>query len=218
MPSQEQVTHWRRPMPSSIWLPVWIGWISANLLGGLLVGMLEAAGLQFLATLVLSGPILGALQWLVLRRALRVGAGWVVASTAGWLAGTAVEMAVSPLLDPLIQALWQNLGLWEVFWLNFVNQLVILTVFGLVQWIILRRQVVGAGWWIAASALSGLFLGAITASFCALACQPITATLGSIVSTAATYGLGWGAYAVITGYMLVRILLTKLQPQKASSN
>jgi hypothetical protein len=194
-----------------IWSALWITWIVANALGGLLVGTLEAGGLQFAATLVLSGPILGAVQWLVLKRALRIGPIWILGSTVGWLAGTALSMAASPLVAPLVAALLNSFGQWEVLWLNAINQTLILTVLGLAHWAMLRQRIPGAGWWIVASALAGLAQGTAQASFCAAACEPITTSLGSMVATGLTYSIGWMAYSIVTGYALVRSLQTKLR-------
>ena len=194
-----------------IWSALWITWIVANALGGLLVGTLEAGGLQVAATLVLSGPILGAVQWLVLKRALRIGPIWILGSTVGWLAGTALSMAASPLVDPLVAALLNSFGQWEVLWLNAIKQTLILTVLGLAHWAMLRQRIPEAGWWIVASALAGLAQGTVQASFCAAACEPITTSLGSMVATGLTYSIGWMAYSIVTGYALVRSLQTKLR-------
>ncbi|MBI1294745.1 hypothetical protein GC175_07275 [bacterium] len=195
----------------STWSALWITWIMANALGGLVVGMLEGGGLQFAATLVLSGPILGAVQWLVLKRALRIGPIWILGSTVGWLAGTAAGMAASPLVDQLVAALMNSFGQWEVLWLNAIKQTLILTILGLAHWAMLRQRIPDAGWWIGASALAGLAQGTAQASFCAAACEPVMASMGNMVATGLTYSIGWVAYSIVTGYALVRSLQTKLR-------
>ena len=51
-------------------------WLVANAVGGFLTGALEGGGLQFFATILLQGPILGIAQALALWRVLpRAGSG-----------------------------------------------------------------------------------------------------------------------------------------------
>lgn len=190
---------------------LFLSWILVNALGGFVVGGLEAWRFQFLATLVLSGPILGAVQWFVLWQGLGMNLLWVLVSSVGWFLGIAVSIYASPLTDPLIQALYAALGQWEVLWLNAVNQTIVLSLFGLAQWVLLRRRVETAALWIPISALAGLAYGVAGASFCAAACDPLGRSLGSIAATGMSSAVAWAAYSIVTGYALVRIFSERIQ-------
>jgi len=176
-----------------------------------MVGALEEGGLQFFATLVLSGPILGIAQWFVLRYELRGAGAWVLLSTVGWLVGTNLRLLLKGTLNLLVRSLLAIAGLWEVFWLNTVNEPVTLAVLGVAQWLMLRRYQ-GAGWWIVASAAGGVVKGAVSSTVCALACQAVALGIkngqaGSMVAAALSSGAGWAGYGAVTGIMLVWLLL-----------
>lgn len=97
-------------------------WVLANAVGGAIVGALEEGGFQFFATLVLTGPILGVAQWLVLRRYIRHTNWWVIASILGWYLGFPVTLVTREILNPiLLEMLLAVSKPWEVFWLNAVN-------------------------------------------------------------------------------------------------
>jgi hypothetical protein len=102
---------------------LWLWWILASAASGAVVGALEEGGFQFFATLVLTGPLIGVAQWLVMRRYIRAAGWWVVASTLGWWIGINLRFLLVGILNPLIQSLWQEFGLWEVFWINTVRSL-----------------------------------------------------------------------------------------------
>ncbi|GAB4531541.1 MAG: hypothetical protein Kow0063_10930 [Anaerolineae bacterium] len=81
------------------------------------------------------GLVTGILQWVVLRQYLPQAGWWVLASAAGWAGGWAL-IGVAPLqpgilAEPLLGA-----------------------AVGTLQWLVLRRQLRQAGWWIVISALS----------------------------------------------------------------
>ena len=76
-------------------------WVLANLAGGCLIGFLENNGLQFMATLILSGAIIGSFQWLLLRR-LGGFRWWPIASALGWIAAAYLDMGIRWLYVPLL--------------------------------------------------------------------------------------------------------------------
>jgi hypothetical protein len=100
-------------------------------------------------SLAASGVAIGILQWVVLQNHIWRGRQWVLASVAGWAAGWAIALvAVPPDIRVLAGAV---LG----------------AVVGSSQWLVLRREVHLAGWWIIISALAwatglGLFPGILT--------------------------------------------------------
>lgn len=174
-------------------------WALANGLGGAIAGFLEARHFQFLATLVLTGPILGICQWLVLRRYLGKVRWWPIATTLGWLLAMPIRIGARDILNPIINYLYTVGGLWEVFWLNVVNTPVTLAVLALVQWLVLRPRGLNAGWWVLASAVGGILNGAIGATTCAKVCSMLAVGVGLGISQ----GLGWLAYGVVTGVVLI---------------
>ncbi len=90
----------------------------------------------------LSGLITGALQYGLLRRSLPRMGGWVLTTFGGWLLGMLLVALLSRLERP------------GVFLENF--DLVLLFMgfsIGAVQWLLLRRRLPRAGWWVAANLL-----------------------------------------------------------------
>ncbi|HEY9818928.1 MAG TPA: hypothetical protein V6D20_24430 [Candidatus Obscuribacterales bacterium] len=181
-------------------------WVGANFLGGFVVGLLENNGLQFMATLVLTGAIVGTAQWLVLKSqgGFRW---WPLASALGWIVSTLGVIALSGVYQSVAVLLWQAFGLWEVFWLNLVREPLVVMGMALAQgWILQQHgrfptgQVVPTPWsWLLVSLLGGALQGAGSAALCALLCQSLPSLLVGLVN-----GLGWAAYGLTTGIWLIR--------------
>ena len=72
------------------WMLAFLGFPLGGLLALVLVGSVDGAASGVLAG-ALAGAVIGAAQWLVLRRYLRVGPGWVLATALGVAIGEAVE-------------------------------------------------------------------------------------------------------------------------------
>jgi hypothetical protein len=99
-------------------------------LGWLLAGVLPA---EF--ALVVTGLVIGGLQWVVLRQRVPQTGWWVLASTAGWTGGWAiVNVSVRPEF-------------------GFLTGAVLGAAMGIAQWLFLRRHFYQAGWWILVSVL-----------------------------------------------------------------
>jgi len=178
------------------------------------VGALEAGGLQFFATLVLTGPVLGVAQWLVLRQYLRPAGWWVLVSTGGWWLASNIRLLLGGALDPLVQQLWHRYGLWEVFWINLVKEPVNLAIFSAVQGLVLPGYLWPASLWVLASTVGGAVKGAVDSSVCAVACQAVAASVGSgqvgaMVAAAVSSGAGWAGYGVVTAVGMVWLLQTR---------
>ena len=105
----------------------------------------------FMYVFVPSASILtGALQYGLLRQYMPHMGGWVLATFAGWLLGvllialpTWVGWIASPITDLHLALLMMGFGI------------------GLTQWLVLRRALPQAGWWIAATILGWLLLGLV---------------------------------------------------------
>ena len=104
-------------------------------------GTAIAAGLSNLPGHVLrhtlTGVMLGAMQWFLLRRRVVQARWWVVASTLTFLLGGLI-----PLSQPITAVDWATVGAVDGVLL------------GGAQWLLLRRQYAGAGWWFVALAAS----------------------------------------------------------------
>jgi hypothetical protein len=116
-------------------------------------------------------------------------------------------------LDPLVQQLWQRYGLWEVFWLNLVQEPVNLAIFSAVQGLVLPGYLRPASLWVLASTVGGAVKGAVDSTVCAVACQAVAASVssgqvGAIVTAAVSYGSGWAGYGGVTGILLMWLLQT----------
>ncbi|MGB3613791.1 MAG: hypothetical protein WBA10_08360 [Elainellaceae cyanobacterium] len=168
-------------------------WIGANFFGGTVVGFLENNGLQFAATLILAGAILGVLQWGVLRYAGYPARWWPMASALGWIGGTLVRAFGQDLYYPMAMALWQQFGLWESLWLNVVGDPISVLGMAIAQSLVLRRR---GRWtvWLLASLMGGIGLGVVSSGLCAAFCPSLSRTV-----VGGLYGLGWATYGLVTG-------------------
>lgn len=122
---------------------LFVGWALANTVGAALgwaLGWrLSFSGPQILSVFMIGatmGAGIGLLQWLVIRGWVKSAVAWLAASTVGWGAGFAVGVAIA-----------QRLSLVEA-WFGLVIGAAAGSLFGLFQWIVLRRYVSGAFWWI----------------------------------------------------------------------
>jgi hypothetical protein len=106
-------------------------WMMATTSGWLLGWLLLPA-----IALVTAGVGASMVQGFVLYRRITPAWRWILASAVGWIAGSAI---VIPLIPP---------------GMNLLSGLVLGTVAGTAQWILLRNQVQWAGWWILVSTLA----------------------------------------------------------------
>jgi hypothetical protein len=108
---------------------LWFFWIMATTWGWIFGGFLFG-GILLLA----SGVAIGILQWLVLKQRIRRDWQWIVATAIGWTAGVLIDFVLPPELD-------------------FFSGFLLGATTGMAQWLVLRREVHWAGWWIPISAL-----------------------------------------------------------------
>ncbi len=176
---------------------LWLFWILSTGIGGAFIGYM-AAPTDFFWELIASGFVIGITQWIVLRRYINSAIWWIPASGFGWILGVYLMIFTQEILNPIVKFLTSTGGLWEVFWLNTINEPIKFAVLGFTQWFVLRRQFRYAGWWIIASALSGAARGAIGSYVCAVACNIGGGTISN--------GLGWAASGAITGILLAWLI------------
>ncbi|MEM7133328.1 MAG: hypothetical protein AAF702_43920 [Chloroflexota bacterium] len=177
-------------------------WILANLVGGLIIGVLSRPG-DFLMHMVLRGLLISLAQWPVMRRVRSKARHWIWITSIGLvLSNLPIVAPFAPVNDWLRIAamnLHSELGLWEVFWLNLLNEGQIWFLVGIAQWIFLRKQ---APFWIVAALLGGLNLGATSATICFTFCGSLDGFAGTLMTNAIVAGGGWAAYGMVTGWAL----------------
>jgi hypothetical protein len=101
------------------------------------------------------GLVTGFLQYLLLRRYLQRMYGWIVATAFGW--------SLALIADRLFyNTLYATLDV-DLIWLNALAIVLAGGATGLTQWLVLRRRVRHAAWWILASAISWGIVGLVTA-------------------------------------------------------
>ena len=164
-------------------------WIIANSLGGYFVGFL--GGNEHFVYLFLTGAIIGSLQWWVLKRQGRRFRLWPVASAGGWIIGVYVMAFSQAVYAPVVEMLWNQFGLWEVFWLNFVAEPISTLGMGIAQGFVIGFRGRFIGMWLLASLIGGAAHGMLGAAGCAAFCHSLPSGLA--------HGLGWAGYGVFTG-------------------
>ena len=161
---------------------VWFLWLMAGAYGwgtavevtGLGELTLQSSPPRILAAylgVTIAGILVGVLQWLVLRRKVARAGRWVLASL-----GAAAIFGVVVFGVGMVNA--------DVGWVAGTG--LFGTVAGVLQWLVLKRQVRGAGWWVLAS------------------------TVGWVVGIPVGEMVGWNglgaAYGIITRTVLVWLL------------
>ena len=139
------------------------------------------------------GSIAGVLQWLVLRPHVPASRWWMLASAVGAYVAFLVLSVVALGNAVLIYA---TAGL----------------LIGIAQWLVLRRKVPRAGWWIAASVL-GYVAGGAAALAAGAGLNAAVGLLGpttaNVVGHTAPNLLGGVFYGALTGFWLARLLRTR---------
>ncbi|RPJ19778.1 MAG: hypothetical protein EHM33_29765 [Chloroflexi bacterium] len=177
----------------------WLAWFLASVIG---FGMGAVLGVFFayrffppdtfdtahgITLGIVMGAIGGYVQWVALRERV-AGAGlWGLASAVGFGSAMGALLAANPAQNPAMAGLLVGI----VFGL----------VSGILQWLILRRKVPRAGWWLLANLLGSL-VGAIGLSTAVAISETGNWGLAIIV-----FGMGFGAgNGSITGAALVWLL------------
>jgi len=121
----------------------WLWWVLASTVGfavafAVFEAVPEAVG--FAVRMAVGGASVGIAQWLVLRQQVSRAGWWVLASSVGLGVGLLVVFGVSPRGFVVAEAV-----------AFAVRGVVGGAVGGIAQWLVLRRQVSRAGWWVLAS-------------------------------------------------------------------
>ncbi len=180
----------------------WLRWVLASVLGsavGLAIGGSASAaigeGFAGMGTVgVIFGALLGTTQWLVMRKYVALTGWWALATAFGYfLAGIVTEQWV------FRQVPYSEVAVPFIVSFGAVGGIV----GGTMQWLVLRKHVARAGWWVLAS-IVGLVVGMGIA-------VPVAMALGQtggiefmmVLGLGILFGVGVG---VIPGAALVWLL------------
>ena len=173
-----------------VWRWFWIQWLLANVLGTVVYlrwGLFTEDWTW--RTLIL---VPGTLQWLVVGRKLggtswKTGAGWIVGSAVGLVAGFFLGMIPMNMAGP------DGPHAASLFALGFALNGVIP---GVLQWLVLRRRAGWAIWWVVASSVGTLGCGMIY----------VRLTRASDVRLVLGAAAGGAFYGTLTGLVLACLL------------
>ena len=122
---------------------------------------------------------------------------WVVAGMVGWAAGWGVGWAV-------VESLSMDIAV-----AGYVGVVAGLTVAGVLQWLMLRRQVAHAVWWIVASIVGGAVVGGVIVA--------VGADTGFTAEVVRDVDVGWVVEAALFGAVLGVLQWLVLRRQVALS-
>jgi hypothetical protein len=173
----------------------WLQWVLASMLG-FAAGAAMGNAVTDWAFTALFGAVGGFMQWLVLRRQIAAAGWWMLASTLGF--------AIAP-----IAAIAGVMAMSQVMSLDgnpMAAPILLGVLFGVLSaimpWLVLRRQLARAGWWVPAHLLGSLVGGAM-----GIVAFHVMALIGFYqfpwAAAGAMFGAGLGA---ITGITLVWLL------------
>ena len=201
------------PQPATAGWSLWAWWTVTYVIGyfgGNVVGTeviapaVDAVGAWRVAgalEVAIRGLGLGMLQWLILRGYIAQAHKWMWATT-----GVAVVASVGfPVIQLSVEAIFftfsfeGSIGRW-IMTSVYVWGAMMLALTGVMQWLVLRRQVPRAGWWILAS---------VAAHFSGIAVAIYTNMSFSVVLYSVFHSselIGVAVMALITGAGLVSLL------------
>jgi hypothetical protein len=162
------------------WLSLTARWTVAAVLAGLVVGLIDAAGLAS-AVLLLPGLALGLGQRLAAPR--RLPPIWTLFSGLAWIAGALLDAVVE--IRPPGAGAWliptATMAIWQLFLLNRPSR----------------------AWpWLPISMLAAFALQSAAQGACLLACAPLASAFGPGAATAWTFAIGFLGYGIVTGAAL----------------
>jgi hypothetical protein len=192
-----------------------VGWAVGNAVFNAVVGRGSAVRVAVVLAVVLAvglavgGAVAGVAQWLLLRRQVRRADWWILASTAGsstagWAVGWAVGDAV---FNAVVGAMGSAVRVEVVLAVGeAVAGAVAGAVVGAAQWLILRRQVRRAGWWILASTAGWAVGGAVGDAVGLAVLGAVGGVMDDAVFNAVVGAVGGAMIGIITGAVLVWLL------------
>ncbi|MYA51545.1 MAG: hypothetical protein F4045_07580 [Chloroflexi bacterium] len=197
----------REPAPLNWRLLLW--WVLATAIGFSVGGPIEAvlgrsSGILVIVYVSAGGTAAAVLQWLALRRHVSQAGWWVGTGIVGGVVAGAVGVAVGVsagvttgviegLADGAAKGMEAGIDA-GVDAAGVTMAVVFGAAVGVVQWLMLRLHVAGAGWWVLASGV-----GWVVSGFAA-----------GVTDTAAGWAVLGAVYGAITGSVLVWLLRQRL--------
>jgi hypothetical protein len=152
---------------TSVGWDFWFQWVLASTIGvavlfalifavAMLVGAIVGGEAEDKVPFVpFVGLSFGIMQWLILRRYMPRAGWWVLVSTLGWILGFGVLALADKFTENLVTGAIQPEVSALVFFLAAGASL------GILQWLVLRRHMLQAGWWVLANVVGWGILGLI---------------------------------------------------------
>ncbi len=200
----------------------WFKWVLANAMGfavgaavpavlyqaivwpliGSASTIVAVSEILFLVDAIFGAVAIGAAQWFFLRRRVHWAMSWFLATSLGWLGSELVAwgLAVRLITGAFLPVTGAVLGV------------VPLVLVALPQWLILRRHVLKAGWWLvanmagAAAGLVGSLAGFLGSMVVAVIIPISGEAWGAAVSVGVASATAGAAIGAITGVALRRLL------------
>jgi hypothetical protein len=209
--------------PANDWR-LWRHWVLANVVGEIvgfglamvigvgvaqvveqLVGVAQVAAMigAVIAVGSVEGAAVGLAQWLVLRTRLPsiTRRAWLWATVAGAIVAWGVGMAVGSMAGDQLETVASGSPVVPAVVIGLAAG----TILSLFQWLVLRRVVTGAGWWVPAHAVAWTLGMAV--AFAGISSVPDDAPVLLFAVVGAATGLAMGAIvAALTGVALVFVL------------
>lgn len=174
----------------------WLQWVVATSVCGAVGGVVISACIGALGDDLgnvvgntASGLVAGIGQWLVLRQWLGRAGWWIPATAGGFLLGASLLVLQGPL--------GENLG-------GVIATIALGLVPGTLQWLLLRRQVARAGWWVLANTviiIASFAAGVAASSGVGLKESELVFGLVSGIASGAFFGITSG---LVLGWLLRR--------------
>jgi hypothetical protein len=152
---------------TSVGWDFWFQWVLASTIGvavllalilavAMLVGAIVGREAEDKVPFVpFIGFSFGIMQWLILRRYMPRAGWWVLVSTLGWILGFGVLALADKFAQNLVTSAIQPEVSALVFFLAAGVSV------GILQWLVLRRHMLQAGWWVLANVVGWGILGLI---------------------------------------------------------
>lgn len=169
-----------------------------------------------LGSTILEGTAVGLGQWLVLRSVLPwlKARTWWLATSAGAFVAWVLGMIPSTVMNTTADAgnaPAPEMSDWLVFGMAALMGLVLGPVLGLPQWLVLRRRVAGAGWWVVANAVA--WAAGMALIFFVVALVPAgDLTPATVVIILGGLALAGAVVGAIHGIALVWLLVRRRRP------
>ena len=146
--------------------------------------------------IAMGGILAAVLQWPALRRHVPQASRWVAVSVAAGAVVVAMHLAAAVVYDLIVgdPEGWALLGawIWSVVTMGGVSFVLSGTVFGALQWTVLRRGLARSGRWVLGSTVGWVVSWGVVVFF----------TSGAVAVDWAVFGASYGA---ITGSLLLRL-------------